>query len=153
MQGSKVRLIVGRFSLKKSLNIFLVLALILLITSKEEYFSKNNKQDESKAKINSNNKKDNSNKKHTKTLPFSTSQPTSSQSTKKPEPPKHQAIVIVTEWRSGSSFFGDIFNSNSDFFYIFEPLLTSPRHLHTEALHCTHAHNINLLHTSDLKTI
>jgi len=32
-------------------------------------------------------------------------------------------VLIVTEYRSGSSFIGEIFNRNPDIFYLFEPLL------------------------------
>ena len=32
-------------------------------------------------------------------------------------------ILIVTEYRSGSSFIGEIFNRNPNIFYLFEPLI------------------------------
>ncbi len=32
-------------------------------------------------------------------------------------------VLIVTQMRSGSSFTGELFNNNDDFFYLFEPLL------------------------------
>ncbi|XP_072018164.1 carbohydrate sulfotransferase 1-like [Amphiura filiformis] len=32
-------------------------------------------------------------------------------------------VIIVTRWRSGSSFLGEIFNNDPDFIYFFEPLI------------------------------
>lgn len=39
-----------------------------------------------------------------------------------------KAALIVTETRSGSSFLGELFNYHPDVFYLYEPLLISPRH-------------------------
>merc|ERR1712241_441435 len=36
------------------------------------------------------------------------------------DPQDTHKIVIVTEWRSGSSFLGDIFNMHPDVFYLYE---------------------------------
>uniref|UniRef100_A0A8C5PP62 Sulfotransferase n=1 Tax=Leptobrachium leishanense TaxID=445787 RepID=A0A8C5PP62_9ANUR len=47
---------------------------------------------------------------------FSSSSPISSSTVKKPV-----HILIVSSWRSGSSFLGSIFNNHPDVFYIFEP--------------------------------
>lgn len=38
-------------------------------------------------------------------------------------PKKPTNILIVTEYRSGSSFFANVFNKNSKAFYLFEPLV------------------------------
>lgn len=47
-----------------------------------------------------------------------------------PGQPTYQktAALIVTETRSGSSFLGEIFNMHPDVFYLYEPLLISPKH-------------------------
>ncbi len=37
-----------------------------------------------------------------------------------PRPPVH--VIIISRWRYGSSFTGDIFNNNPDFTYFYEPL-------------------------------
>ncbi|XP_030839734.1 carbohydrate sulfotransferase 3-like [Strongylocentrotus purpuratus] len=34
-------------------------------------------------------------------------------------------IIIMAQWRFGSSVFGELFNQNSDLFYLFEPLYTT----------------------------
>ncbi|XP_072019592.1 carbohydrate sulfotransferase 1-like [Amphiura filiformis] len=36
---------------------------------------------------------------------------------------KNVQLIIVTRWRSGSSFTGELFNNNPDFAYFFEPLI------------------------------
>ena len=36
---------------------------------------------------------------------------------------KNVQLIIVTRWRSGSSFTGEIFNNNPEFAYFFEPLI------------------------------
>nr|CAB3230841.1 carbohydrate sulfotransferase 1 [Phallusia mammillata] len=38
-------------------------------------------------------------------------------------PPQSKAIIIVTNYRSGSSFFGELLNQHPDVFYMFEPLI------------------------------
>ena len=43
-------------------------------------------------------------------------------STKRPNKPKQNAILLSSFMRSGSSVIGDIFNNHPDSFYMFEPL-------------------------------
>ncbi|XP_034428568.1 carbohydrate sulfotransferase 2 [Hippoglossus hippoglossus] len=35
---------------------------------------------------------------------------------------KRQLIYVLTTWRSGSSFFGELFNQNPDVFFLYEPM-------------------------------
>lgn len=39
-----------------------------------------------------------------------------------PLPKQKRAVIIITNHRSGSSFFGELFNQHPDAFYLFEPL-------------------------------
>nr|XP_033813549.1 carbohydrate sulfotransferase 2 [Geotrypetes seraphini] len=41
----------------------------------------------------------------------------------RPSPPrKRQLIYVFTTWRSGSSFFGELFNQNPEVFFLYEPV-------------------------------
>lgn len=54
-----------------------------------------------------------------------------------------KVALIVTEIRSGSSFLGEIFNFHPDVFYLYEPLILSPRHY----LNASDSACINILST------
>ncbi|XP_042573858.1 LOW QUALITY PROTEIN: carbohydrate sulfotransferase 2-like [Cyprinus carpio] len=41
---------------------------------------------------------------------------------KAPQVKKRQLVYVLTTWRSGSSFFGELFNQNPDVFFLYEPM-------------------------------
>lgn len=41
---------------------------------------------------------------------------------KAPQVKKRQLVYVLTTWRSGSSFFGELFNQNPDVFFLYEPV-------------------------------
>ncbi|XP_012670789.1 carbohydrate sulfotransferase 2a [Clupea harengus] len=41
---------------------------------------------------------------------------------KAPQTRKRQLIYVLTTWRSGSSFFGELFNQNPEVFFLYEPM-------------------------------
>ncbi|XP_051985106.1 carbohydrate sulfotransferase 2a [Xyrauchen texanus] len=41
---------------------------------------------------------------------------------KAPQIKKRQLVYVLTTWRSGSSFFGELFNQNPDVFFLYEPM-------------------------------
>ncbi|XP_036453606.1 carbohydrate sulfotransferase 2a [Colossoma macropomum] len=41
---------------------------------------------------------------------------------KEPPPRTRQLVYVLTTWRSGSSFFGELFNQNPDVFFLYEPM-------------------------------
>jgi len=52
--------------------------------------------------------------------------------TEEPLPLQNKVIIILTNHRSGSSFFGELFNQHPDVFYSFEPLIGTSRGLTCE---------------------
>ncbi|XP_069474356.1 carbohydrate sulfotransferase 2 [Ambystoma mexicanum] len=53
------------------------------------------------------------------------SQPFQTRYLYRPSPPprqKRQLLYVFTTWRSGSSFFGELFNQNPDVFFLYEPV-------------------------------
>lgn len=41
---------------------------------------------------------------------------------KAPQTRKRQLVYVLTTWRSGSSFFGELFNQNPEVFFLYEPM-------------------------------
>lgn len=41
---------------------------------------------------------------------------------KAPQVKKRQLVYVLTSWRSGSSFFGELFNQNAGVFFLYEPM-------------------------------
>lgn len=41
---------------------------------------------------------------------------------KSPQTRKRQLVYVLTTWRSGSSFFGELFNQNPEVFFLYEPM-------------------------------
>ena len=128
----------GRFSPRRLLNLSILAILIYLVSI--EIINKNSEKE-----VENNNKSEQTPTITSLSSATSTAkhqQPQhhhkhhSTPTTKPPVTDKPTQIIIVTEWRSGSSFFGDLFNYNPAVFYLFEPLLTSPRHLPHEAIEC-----------------
>ncbi|XP_028833553.1 carbohydrate sulfotransferase 2-like [Denticeps clupeoides] len=39
-----------------------------------------------------------------------------------PQAQRRQLVYVLTTWRSGSSFFGELFNQNPDVFFLYEPM-------------------------------
>uniref|UniRef100_A0A7M4DUV6 Sulfotransferase n=1 Tax=Crocodylus porosus TaxID=8502 RepID=A0A7M4DUV6_CROPO len=64
-----------------------------------------------------------------KTVFFWIPQPSRPQPQPPPQPPQppaapgqRQLVYVFTTWRSGSSFFGELFNQNPDVFFLYEPV-------------------------------